>query len=138
MVGSSVDRFSVTTNKSGRIRIIKVFVYSDRERLYRCTEAFSRKVGLDIFKRDYKAITQPYSDNAKIVAIRFYKGNLSGEVVLRECMRAAFHVYRTDKIKAGDPAEDCISIENVELSSLVIDIFGRVLKILSRHGYYKK
>ena len=138
MAGSNIDRFSITTNKSGRIRIVKVFVYSDRERLYRCTESFSRQKGLDIYKRDYDSITQPYDGNAKIAVIRLHRNGLAGGVVLRECIRAALHIYRADKINKDDLAVDCISIDATDLGNLIADIFGRVLKVLSRRGYYKK
>lgn len=138
MAGSNIDRFSITTNKSGRIRIVKVFVYSDRERLYRCTESFSKQKGLDIFRREYESITQPYSDGAKVAVIRLHRGRLSGGTVLRECTRAALHIYAADKINKDDLAKDCISIDNADLGNLIADIFGRVLKVLSRHGYYKK
>lgn len=138
MAGSNIDRFSITTNKSGRIRIVKVFVYSDRERLYRCTESFSKQKGLDIFRREYESITQPYSDGVKVAVIRLHRGCLSGGTVLRECVRVALHIYANDKINKDDLAKDCISIDSVDLGNLIADIFGRVLKVLSRRGYYKK
>lgn len=142
-----VDRFTVTTNRSGHIRQIRVIIHDTKEQMQRTAVAYSRARGLEIPEKGFAAMTHSYqrqyldSDGvwktkADTNIIRLYKDKLGGRVIIHESTHVALHIYSIDCMSEDDPVDEHMWSGNEKFCYLLDDIAGRIIDRLYKRGYY--